>query len=197
LGRGEEAVRALEAAAHAGTCFQQLAIGGQTHAPVWRVTRKRGGGGNDPISHQAQVQAVLAQGQPGQVGVFESHPKGGFGWQVVGVKPQEATVAQAPFLGVKLGDESGPLPVAPSNEQPAQANAHGIEGRWSKVAAETLAQYRSPRREVDETQHQIEVIQTDQIVGRLNVVGWNPLVVGATDTGSPVADARRKLQADG
>jgi hypothetical protein len=194
-GERKETVRILVATTHVGTGLDQLAVGGDTHAVVRGVTWEGRGGGNDPVGHESQDEAVLALDQPGRIGILESHAEGGCSRQVVKVESKAIAVARASFGGMEFGDESVPGPAAPTSEKPAQADADGIEGRGARVDAESLSEDGSPGCEIEQTKYQVEVVEAFQVLGRQGILWRDPLVKGATGAPCPGTNARRKLQA--
>jgi hypothetical protein len=183
------------AATHTRAGSDQLTVGGHGHASFGRIAGEGGGGRHEAVGHQSQEHAVSTLLQPGIFGIADSHTEGRLDWYVVGVKTQAQTVAQTSFLRVEFGYQLRPSPVPPAGQQPGQADTDGVEGRRAEVAGESLPQDGSPRAKVEETDEQVEVVHTLQVIGGLNVVRGQPDVVRATYAGSPGTDVGDGLQA--
>jgi hypothetical protein len=74
--RWKKTGRTLVTTAHPGTGCHQLAVSGETHAPIRRITWEGRGPGDDAIGHQTPDETVFAQEQPGRISVIEGHAEG-------------------------------------------------------------------------------------------------------------------------
>ncbi len=131
-------------AAHVRTSAHQLTVQGDADTALGRVVGKGRLAGDQAVGQQAERQAVGALHNPGERGGIEGHAEGRDAGQVVGLEAQATPITLPPFQRVQLSHQLRPTPAAPQRQEPGQPQTDRIEGRWTELASETLAQDRPP-----------------------------------------------------
>ena len=157
--------------------LDQLAIGGQAHAPLGWVAWESGLAGDQTVGQQAQDQAGLAVCQPIQLGVGQRHPKGGRAGQIGRIETQAVTVAPAAFGGAQFLCQSFPVPALVDSQKGGQPQAQWVKGGRSELALEALGEVGPPGGEVEQAQGQIEFVQSVQLGAAEQVWGGLPAVI--------------------
>ena len=148
----------------------QLAVDSDADPLTRRIAGQGRSGGDETIGHQGEKEAVRTLQPIARAGLVESHTWRGEAGQLLVVKTQAATIVMAPCWIDQLGKQGGPVPVTPAAKESEETQTDRVKGRRSQMGGEALSQVRTPGREVNQTQNQIEVIQTLEILWRLDVV---------------------------